>query len=146
MPHLAVENADLYYEDVGSGPPILTTHGVDENTLYWSLPGVTDRLVQAGYRVISTDMRGHGRARTTGEPPGYDAGTIGDDFGRIADHLGLDRSHLLTHATGGMAGIDYAIRYHDRLLNMIDEVRSGFDHAAGAIGACTHLRDRDGLG
>jgi pimeloyl-ACP methyl ester carboxylesterase len=119
MAYLEHNNASLYYEDFGEGPPIITTHGVNENTLYWSLPGVTDRLVQAGYRVISTDMRAHGRTLSTGEPKGYDAKTIGDDFGALADHLGLDRFHLLTHATGGMAAIDYAVRNHDRLLSLM---------------------------
>ncbi len=119
MPHLQHNNAALYYEDLGEGPPIITTHGVNENTLYWSLPGVTDRLVQAGYRVISTDMRAHGRTISTADPKGYDVTTIGDDFQAIADHLGIDRFHLLTHATGGMAGVDYAIRHHERLLSLM---------------------------
>lgn len=119
MAHFEHNNASLYFEDLGEGPAIITTHGVNENTLYWSLPGVTDRLVQAGYRVISTDMRAHGRTFSTGEPKGYDVTTIGDDFGALADHLGLERFHLLTHATGGMAGINYAIRHHDRLLSLM---------------------------
>lgn len=119
MAYFDHNNASLYYEDLGEGPAIITTHGVNENTLYWSLPGITDRLVQAGYRVISTDMRAHGRTLSTGEPKGYDAETIGDDFGALADHLGIDKFHLLTHATGGMAGVDYAIRHHDRLLSLM---------------------------
>ncbi len=119
MPHVKRDTAELYYEDVGEGPAIITTHGVNENTLYWSLPGITDRLVQAGYRVISTDMRAHGRTITTGDPKGYDATTIGDDFGAVADHLEIDKFHLLTHATGGMAGVNYAIRHHDRLLSLM---------------------------
>ena len=83
MPHIEHNNAALYYEDVGEGPAIITTHGVSENTLYWSLPGITDRLVQAGYRVISTDMRAHGRTLSTAAPTeakGYDVTTIADDF------------------------------------------------------------------
>lgn len=119
MAHFQNGNAELYYEDIGEGPPIITTHGVTENTLYWSLSGITDRLVQAGYRVISTDMRGHGRTRVTGPDKGNDARTIGDDFGALADHLGLDRFHLLTHATGGMAAIDYAMHHSDRLLSLM---------------------------
>ena len=119
MPHLTRDNAELYYEDQGEGPAIITTHGVSENTLYWSLPGITDRLVQAGYRVISTDMRAHGRTRCTGENKGYDVDTMAEDFNAIADHLGVDRFHLLTHATGGMVGVHYAITHHERLLSLM---------------------------
>lgn len=116
MPFAKSGEASLYYKDVGEGPPILTTHGAMESTLYWSLPGVTDRLVQAGYRVISTDMRGHGRTRAK---DGFDVETVAEDFAVVADHLGLERFHLLTHATGGMAGIDFAIRHSDRLLSLM---------------------------
>lgn len=119
MAHFKNGNADIYYEDVGEGPPIITTHGVNENTLYWSLSGVTDRLIASGYRVISTDMRGHGRTKVTGTDKGYNSETIGNDFGALADHLGIDRFHLLTHATGGMAAIEFAMRHHTRLLSLM---------------------------
>ena len=96
MPHLERPGARLHYQEIGEGPAILTTHGVTENGLYWILPGIVDRLAQAGYRVISTDMRAHGGTQGTGEPRGYDVETIAADFGAIADHLGLERFHLLT--------------------------------------------------
>ena len=119
MPHFDRPGARLYYEEVGEGPAILTTHGVTENGLYWILPGVVDRLAQPGYRVISTDMRAHGGTRVTGEPHGYDVETLAADFGAVADHLGLERFHLLTHATGGMAGLRYAMRHSERLLSLM---------------------------
>lgn len=119
MPYVNREGAALYYEDVGAGPAILTTHGVTENGHYWILPGIVDALVRAGFRVISTDMRGHGRSRVTSARPGFDVDTIAEDFGAVADQLGIDRFHLLTHATGGMAGLRYAMRHHARLLSLM---------------------------
>lgn len=119
MAYVTHGNAELYYEDVGQGAAIITNHGVSENTLYWSLPGVTDRLVQAGYRVISTDMRAHGRTICRGVDKGYHVDTMAEDINAIADHLGLDKFHLLTHATGGMVGVHYAIKHHERLLSLM---------------------------
>lgn len=119
MTYVMHGDAELYYEDVGQGPAIITNHGVNENTLYWSLPGITDRLVQAGYRVISTDMRAHGRTVCHGADKGYDVDTMAGDIDAIADHLGLDKFHLLTHATGGMVGMHYAIDRHERLLSLM---------------------------
>jgi pimeloyl-ACP methyl ester carboxylesterase len=119
VPYLERPGAQLYYEEVGEGPAILTTHGVTENGLYWILPGIVDRLARAGYRVVSTDMRAHGRTRVAGEPRGYDVETVASDFGAIADHLGLERFHLLTHATGGMAGLRYAMHHPERLLSLM---------------------------
>lgn len=119
MPHFENGNARLYYEDVGTGPVVVTTHGVAENHHYWSLPGVVDRLLSAGYRIISTDMRGHGRSSVVGEMKGYDVDTVAGDFAALTDHLDLDGFHLLTHATGGNAGLRYAMSNPPRLLSLM---------------------------
>lgn len=118
MPYLELDGASLYYEDVGVGPPMITTHGLTENGTYWSLPGVTARLALE-FRVVSLDMRGHGRTRTLEGQDGFDVDTMGDDLDALADHLGFDRFHLLTHATGGMVGVRYAMTRSDRLLSLV---------------------------
>jgi pimeloyl-ACP methyl ester carboxylesterase len=118
MPYLERATAKLYFEDVGRGEAILTTHGLSENGCYWSLPGITDGLARC-YRVVSLDMRGHGRTVTTGEPAGYDADSMADDLGALADHLGIERFHLLSHATGGMVTLRYARAHHTRLLSLL---------------------------
>ena len=108
----------IYYEDVGKGEPIITNHGLSEDCGYWSETGVTAKLAE-NYRVISIDMRGHGRTVVEGEPYGYDADTMADDFDTLADELGLERFHLLTHATGGMVGVRYAMTRSDRLISLM---------------------------
>jgi len=118
MPWLKRGNARVHYEDVGRGEPIITTHGVAENGSYWSEPGVTARLAER-YRVISMDMRGHGQTVVESEPYGYDVETIADDIGALADELALDRFHLLTHATGGMVGVRYAMTRSNRLVSLM---------------------------
>ena len=111
-------NARIYYEDVGQGEPIISNHGLSEDTTYWSAPGVTAELAPK-YRVISIDMRGHGRTIVEGEPKGYDEKTMGEDFNALADHLGIDKFHLLSHATGGMYAARFGIRHSDRLLSLM---------------------------
>lgn len=118
MPHFVKGNARIYYEDIGEGEAIITSHGVGENGSYWSEPGVTARLAER-YRVVSMDMRAHGQTVVDGEPYGYDVETIADDIGDLADHLGLERFHVLTHATGGMAGVRYAMTRSDRLISLM---------------------------
>jgi pimeloyl-ACP methyl ester carboxylesterase len=119
MPFFEHGTARLFYEDEGEGPAIVTTHGAAENHLYWKLPGIVERLLAAGYRVISTDMRGHGRSRADGPMKGYDVDTVAGDFSALADHLGLESFHLLTHATGGNAGLRYAMSNPPRLLSLM---------------------------
>lgn len=119
MPYLKKDNLSLHYTDHGEGEAIITLHGLSESGLYWTLPGITDLLVAAGYRVINMDMRGHGRTRVSGVNKGYDVDTIAGDIDRLADSLGLDRFHLLTHATGGIVGFRYAINHSGRLLSVM---------------------------
>jgi pimeloyl-ACP methyl ester carboxylesterase len=111
-------NARIYYEDVGQGEPIIANHGLAEDTTYWSEPGVTAALAEH-YRVVSLDMRGHGRTIVEGEPKGYDERTMGDDLGGLADHLGIEKFHLLSHATGGMYAVRFGMRHSDRLLSLM---------------------------
>ncbi|MGA3085251.1 MAG: alpha/beta hydrolase [Thermodesulfobacteriota bacterium] len=118
MPWFERGNVRLYYEDVGQGEPIITNHGLSEDSGYWSETGITAKLAEQ-YRVISMDMRGHGRTVVDGQPYGFDVGTMGNDFGALADYLGLDRFHILCHATGGMAAVRYAMTASKRLLSLM---------------------------
>jgi len=118
MPYCQHRNAKLFYDEIGSGQAIITNHGVCENGSYWSLPGVSQALAEH-YRVIDTDMRGHGRSVVYGEPRGFDVDTMVEDITALADHLELEKFHLLTHATGGMVGLHYAMAHSDRLLSLM---------------------------
>lgn len=118
MPWTQRGNARIYYEEVGKGEPIITTHGVAENGAYWSEPGVTTWLAER-CRVVSMDMRAHGQTVVEGEPLGFDVETMADDIGALADELGLARFHLLTHATGGMVGVRYAMTRSERLISLM---------------------------
>ncbi len=118
MAHFQNGNARIYYEDVGTGEAIISNHGLAEDTSYWGATGVTAALAEK-YRVVSMDMRGHGRTEMLGEPYGYDEVTMGADFDALADHLGIGMFHMLSHATGGMLAARYGIRHSDRLLSLM---------------------------
>ena len=62
-------NAKIYYEEHGSGEPLIAVHGLIENATYWHLGGVTE-LLSKEYRFIPMEMRGHGRTKVQGEPTG----------------------------------------------------------------------------
>ena len=118
MALLNLPTAIIHYEVTGAGEPVIAIHGLIENTHYWSETGISARLSEY-YRFVSMDMRGHGRTVTTKTPPGYDADTIADDMEALADHLGFDRFHLLTHSTGGFAASRWAMDNSSRLASLI---------------------------
>jgi len=120
MPYLPRPGAHLFYDIVGDGETtILTTHGFTHCGAYWSRTGVSAALADAGFRVVDMDLRGHGRSvPVEGQDPGYTVESVAADIGALASHLGVERFHLLTHATGGMAGLRFAMDEPKRLLSL----------------------------
>lgn len=110
------DNARIYFEEHGQGEPVIAVHGLIENTRYWKR--ITD-IISGKCRFIAMDMRGHGNTAVIGEPFGFDAHTIGGDIMALADHLKLGKFHLLTHSTGGFAGVRHAMNDCSRLKTLI---------------------------
>lgn len=102
MPYLTVgkENSgtiDLYYEDHGSGNPVVLIHG-------WPLSGRSwekqvPALLEAGYRVITYDRRGFG---DSSKPTfGYDYDTLAADLHALMTKLDLRDAALAGFSMGG---------------------------------------------
>jgi pimeloyl-ACP methyl ester carboxylesterase len=73
-------------------------------------------LAQAGYRVIGYSRRGSYKS----EPSNSNTpGTASGDLNELADHLGLDRFHLVATAAGGFIAFDYAVSHQERLLSLV---------------------------
>ena len=101
MPFITVgtENSapvDLYYEDHGSGQPIVLIHGFPFNGATWEKQTVP--LLAAGYRVITYDRRGFGNSA---QPTmGYDYDTFAADLDVLMTELDLRNTILVGHSMG----------------------------------------------
>ncbi|MDX3488390.1 alpha/beta hydrolase [Streptomyces sp. ID05-18] len=76
---------ELYYEDHGSGQPVVLIHGYPLDGQSWEKQ--TDALVKAGYRVITYDRRGFGRSSRA--MTGYDYDTFAADLDTVLTQLDL---------------------------------------------------------
>ncbi|RZU25037.1 alpha/beta fold hydrolase [Streptomyces sp. BK239] len=76
---------ELYYEDHGSGQPVVLIHGYPLDGQSWEKQ--TDALVKAGYRVITYDRRGFGRSSKA--MTGYDYDTFAADLDTVLTQLDL---------------------------------------------------------
>ncbi len=101
MPHVTVgteNNApiDIYFEDHGSGQPIVLIHGYPLNGNSWERQ--ERDLLAHGYRVISYDRRGFGRSS---QPTiGYDYDTFAADLNALIEHLDLNNMVLVGFSMG----------------------------------------------
>jgi pimeloyl-ACP methyl ester carboxylesterase len=112
MPYVKVgkENSgdiELYYEDHGSGKPVVLIHGYPLNGDSWErqLPVLLD----AGHRVVTYDRRGFGRS---GRPTtGYNYDTFAEDLHKLLTHLQLNDFALVGFSMGGGEVARYIGRY-----------------------------------
>src|SRR5262245_19813595 len=98
---------DLYYEDHGSGQPVVLIHGYPLNGTSWEKQ--TAALLGAGYRVIAYDRRGFGKSSQP--TTGYDYDTFAEDLRRLVTHLKLKDFTLVGFSMGGGEVARYIGRY-----------------------------------
>lgn len=112
MPYATVgrENGSdiqLYYEDHGTGQPVVLIHGFPLSGRAWERQ--ERALLDAGFRVIAYDRRGFGKSS---QPTiGYDYDTFATDLSRLVDALELDDFDLAGHSMGGGEIVRYLGNY-----------------------------------
>jgi non-heme chloroperoxidase len=79
-------NIDLYYEDVGSGQPVVLVHGYPLDGHSWERQ--TKALLDAGYRVITYDRRGFGQSSQP--TTGHDYDTYAADLNELLEQLEIE--------------------------------------------------------
>lgn len=98
---------DLYYEDHGSGSPVVLIHG-------WPLSGAswekqTAALLAAGHRVITYDRRGFGRSSKPAT--GYNYDTFASDLDKLLKKLDLKKVALVGFSMGSGEVTRYLAKY-----------------------------------
>ncbi len=102
MPYVTVAkensgNVELYYEDRGSGQPVVLIHGYPLNGASWEKQ--VPVLLNAGYRVITYDRRGFGKSS---QPAGgYNYNTFSEDLRQLITYLELKDFILVGFSMGG---------------------------------------------
>ena len=114
MAHLKVgtENGsdiDLYYEDRGTGKPIVLVHGWPLSGASWERQSAA--LLKAGHRVITYDRRGFGRSSQPAE--GYEYDTLAKDTWHLLEALDLKDVTLVGFSMGGGEVARYLGKYNE---------------------------------
>ena len=98
---------ELYYEDLGSGQPVVLIHGFPLSGHSWEKQ--TAALVDAGFRVIAYDRRGFG---ASGKPSkGYDYDTFAADLNELIKALDLRDAVLCGFSMGSGEVTRYLSKY-----------------------------------
>jgi 3-oxoadipate enol-lactonase len=109
-----VGSLDLYYEEHGSGDPLLLIMGLAADSRAWmfQLPDFAPR-----YRTIAFDNRGVGRSS---KPPGpYTIHEMADDAAGLLDVLDVARAHVVGVSMGGMIAQELTLRHPGRVRSLV---------------------------
>ena len=98
---------ELYYEDHGSGSPVVLIHGWPLSGRSWE--NQVPALVDAGYRVVTYDRRGFGSSSQPWD--GYDYNTFAADLDALMGHLDLRDATMVGFSMGGGEVARYIGRY-----------------------------------
>lgn len=98
---------ELYYEDHGSGQPVVLIHGYPLDGNSWELQ--SRELLDAGFRVITYDRRGFGKSSKVGT--GYDYDTFAADLDAVLETLDL-RDVILVGFSMGSGELARYVRNH----------------------------------
>jgi non-heme chloroperoxidase len=112
MSHITVgkensTNINLYYEDHGSGSPIVLIHGYPLSGASWEKQ--VPVLLDAGYRVITYDRRGFGKSSQPAT--GYNYDTFAEDLHKLITELKLSDVTLAGFSMGGGEVARYIGKY-----------------------------------
>jgi non-heme chloroperoxidase len=102
MPYITVgkendTNIDIYYEDHGSGKPVILIHGYPLSGASWEKQ--VPVLLNAGFRVVTYDRRGFGKSSQP--TTGYNYDTFAADLRELITQLKLQDVTLMGFSMGG---------------------------------------------
>ena len=114
MPHTENTGTKIYWEEHGSGEPMLMIMGLGASLDWWhrTLP-----VVSRHYRAILFDNRGVGRSD---QPPGpYTIAQMAADAAAVLDAAGIHRAHVFGVSMGGIIAQEFVLQYPERVHGLI---------------------------
>jgi len=105
------DGAQIWYASYGAGPVVILLHGGLGNAGNWGYQ--VSALVDAGYRVIAIDSRGHGRSTRDDRPFGYVL--MSNDVLAVMDHLEIGKAAVIGWSDGACTALILADRHPERV-------------------------------
>jgi non-heme chloroperoxidase len=118
------DGTQLAYEDHGTGRPLVLLAGWTLASDMWEYQ--VPFLLEAGYRCVLLDRRGHGRSdRPSG---GYEMDTLADDVAALVEHLDLRDVTLIGHSMGAAESVRYLARHGEDRVAAVAVVAGGLPY------------------
>ncbi|UCD70182.1 MAG: alpha/beta hydrolase [Betaproteobacteria bacterium] len=117
MAHVKTDDGvELYYEDTGSGIPIVFAHEFAGDFRSWE-PQV--RHFSRRYRCITYNARGYPPSEVPPDGSSYSQQRARDDILCVLDGLNIERAHIVGLSMGAFATLHFGIAYSHRALSLV---------------------------
>lgn len=113
MPFVDLPGARVHYEDAGSGPAVVFSHGILMDHEMFA-PQVD--ALRGDYRCITWDERGHGDTTSEGSFTYWD---LAADLVGLLDHLSVDRAVAVGMSQGGFISLRAALERSERIAGLV---------------------------
>jgi pimeloyl-ACP methyl ester carboxylesterase len=112
MPTIDRDGVEIFYEAHGSGPAVLLSHGYGATSRMWDgqIAAFADR-----YRIITWDMRGHGKSGDPADPAAYSHALTVGDMAAVLDACGVERAVIGGLSLGGVMSLGFHIAQPHRV-------------------------------
>lgn len=129
MPYVPTRDIITYYEEAGSGEPLVLIRGLGSDLQAWALQ--VPELAKH-FRVITYDNRGAGRTGAPDKP--YTVAGMADDLAALLGELKIEKASIVGYSMGGMIAQEFALKYPNKVDKLILLATSaGFDGYSKAI-------------
>jgi pimeloyl-ACP methyl ester carboxylesterase len=116
MPHVAAaDGVKLYYEQVGTGTPIVFVHEYAGDYRTWE-PQL--RYFGRTHRCVTYSQRGYPPSDIPSDPTRYSQDIARDDVIALMDALGIQQAHIVGHSMGAYTALHVGMRYPQRCLSI----------------------------
>jgi pimeloyl-ACP methyl ester carboxylesterase len=117
MPHLTTDDGvKLYFEEAGSGAPIVFVHEFAGDCRSWELQLVH---LSPRYRCITFNARGYPPSDVPDDPEKYSQERARDDIKSVLDALEIEKAHVVGLSMGGFAALHFGFTYPDRARSLV---------------------------
>jgi pimeloyl-ACP methyl ester carboxylesterase len=117
MPHLTTDDGiRLYYEETGSGTPIVLVHEFADDYRGYELQM---RYFGRWYRCIAYNARGYPPSDVPEDPTRYSQDRARDDIRAVLDALSISKAHIVGISMGGFATLHFGLAYPERAFSLV---------------------------
>jgi pimeloyl-ACP methyl ester carboxylesterase len=121
----------LYYEETGTGTPIVFVHEYANDLRGWE---AQVRFFSRSHRCVTYNARGYPPSEVPERDDQYSQQQAADDIGAILDHLKLDRAFIVGLSMGAAAALHFTMQHPQRVLGLV--------FASGGSGSDAASRER----